>query len=77
MTRNLTLPCSVINLVTDYDRFLQDLAGGEAKLGQEGLFTSGHGVKSCREGEVGQFPQRKPQVLVCGGGWRGCRAWAV
>lgn len=44
------LQCSVINVVTDYDRFLQDLTGGEAKLGQEGLFTSGHGAKSCREG---------------------------
>lgn len=44
------LQCSVINVVTDYDRFLQDLTGGEAKLGQEGLFTSGHGAKSYREG---------------------------
>lgn len=46
----------MINAVTDYDRFLQDLTGGEAKLGWEGWFTSGHGAKSCREGEVRAVP---------------------
>lgn len=52
--------------VTDYDRFQQDLTRGEAKLGLEGLFTSGPGATSCVEGEAGQ-PSRGSSVCWLGG----------
>ena len=64
--------------MTDYDRFLQDLTGGEAKLGWEGWSTSGHGAKFCREGEVRAVPAEQGAGTGLGGAfWCGCRAQTV